>query len=482
MQYGDETMKRLLLLVLTLLALPFSAMAQTAAPPEVGVALADLNARIGAALTLETVDNWTWSEEFFNDASLGCPQPDQMYAQVLTRGLVITFTQDDVLYDYRAPSGSGTAFLCSITDLTAVTPEATPETTLPLTGEVINAANAGLLTEQAQAQGNFAAIMAYSPTGNTIAVAGLTIPDPARNTAPAVLLYNAHDLSQAPEPLLVNGDPVSSLTYLPASGPVAMLAAGMLQGGIAIFPVEPAGFDVLFTERPATIQTVADLAASPDGVMIASAVGMPATSSRTGGTVTLWDANTGARIVDIQQEFAATVVAFSPDGSLLASGDPMGTIHLWDVSDPTASAEIATLQQHTDAILDLEFSPDGAQLASGSQDGTARLWDVVGAPEDFRALATLDSDTSDPVQTVAFSPDGALLASAGGTFDDGQPHAITLWDVSAPADGTALLAVLNGHTGTVGDVAFSVDGTQLISVGGDRTLRLWTVDETAAFG
>lgn len=72
-------------------------------------------------------------------------------------------------------------------------------------------------------------------------------------------------------------------------------------------------------------------------------------------------------------------VAFSPDGTLLASGQGGGffgfdsIVRLWRVSDGTS---LRTLEGHSDKVGDGAFSPDGSMLASGSMDKTVRLWQL----------------------------------------------------------------------------------------------------------
>jgi len=86
-------------------------------------------------------------------------------------------------------------------------------------------------------------------------------------------------------------------------------------------------------------------------------------------------------------------------------------VKLWSVAE---RREIATLKGHSRRVSSIAFSPDGTLLASGSYDDTVKLWSV----KERREIATLKGFS------VAFSPDGALLASGS---NDGT---VLLWDMS----------------------------------------------------
>ncbi|MDB5350341.1 MAG: mecR [Planctomycetota bacterium] len=156
-----------------------------------------------------------------------------------------------------------------------------------------------------------------------------------------------------------------------------------------------------------------------------------------------------------QKPRTVLVVAYSPDGRLLASAGEDSAIIVRDVA---SGAVRARLEGHRDPIACVVFSPDGKTLASAGYDRIVRLWDVSTG----RLRAVLPGHEN-WVFALAYSPDGHALASAG------SDKTVRMWD----ADSGRLRSILRGHTSAVRAVAFSPDGRTLASAGADRVAILW---------
>jgi WD40 repeat protein len=144
-------------------------------------------------------------------------------------------------------------------------------------------------------------------------------------------------------------------------------------------------------------------------------------------------------------------IAFSPDGTVVASASDDRTVKLWDAR---SGQEQQTLKGHSGSVNAVAFSPDGTVVASASNDETVKLWDARSGQEQ----QTLKGH-SGSVSAVAFSPDGTVVASAS---DD---ETVKLWDARSGQE----QQTLKGHSGWVNAVAFSPDGTVVASASNDET-------------
>ncbi len=195
------------------------------------------------------------------------------------------------------------------------------------------------------------------------------------------------------------------------------------------------------------------LAFSPTGTILATGSGE--------GLVRLWDTTSGQRRATLRCHNAIIYsLAFSPDGRTLATGSGDCTAKLWDLS---SGQERATLRGHARYVHTVAFRPpDGEVLATGSPDGTVRLWNV--ATHEQQTVLRLDSCDLWRLG-LAFSPDGKTLATAN------THGTVTLWD---PNTGTRQ-TTLRGHTDLVFAIAFSPDGELLATGSRDRTANLWNL-------
>jgi len=152
------------------------------------------------------------------------------------------------------------------------------------------------------------------------------------------------------------------------------------------------------------------------------------------------------------------VVAFSPNGQVIASASTDRMIHMWDAA--TGEVIVGPFIGHTNEVYSVAFSPDGQLIASASLDYTIRVWDSAAG----QVVAGPFTEHTAPVIFVAFSPDGQRIVSASG---DGT---IRMWDA---ATGQVVAGPFTGHTGLVSSVAFSPDGRRIVSASYDRTIRMW---------
>jgi len=198
---------------------------------------------------------------------------------------------------------------------------------------------------------------------------------------------------------------------------------------------------------------LASVAWSPDGTRLATGSWDKAAK--------LWDAKTGEELRTLRgHKDAVWSVGWSPDGKWLATGSVDKTAKVWD---PETGIELLTLTGHGAPVRSVAWSPDGKRLATGSYDTTARVWDV----ETGKEMLTLKGHRN-CVSSVAWSPDGKRLAT--GSFDLEQ--AAKVWDAGTGEE----LLTLSACRGPLHSVVWSRDGTKLATEGEGNTVKTWDAE------
>ncbi|EJC98429.1 WD40 repeat-like protein [Fomitiporia mediterranea MF3/22] len=203
------------------------------------------------------------------------------------------------------------------------------------------------------------------------------------------------------------------------------------------------------------VRDVKSVAFSSDGTRVAS--------GSDDYTIRVWDAESGRVSSEPLEGHTDRVlsVAFSSDCARIVSGSADKTVRIWDVK----SGQIVSgpLQGHLGWVWSVAFSPDGAHVVSGSRDNTIRIWDVESGRDVHEPL----KGHTDTVRSVTFSPDGKHIASGS---DD---YTIIVWDIKTRR---AISQPFEGHKGGVNSVSFSPCGKCIASGSDDETIVIWSID------
>lgn len=228
------------------------------------------------------------------------------------------------------------------------------------------------------------------------------------------------------------------------------------------------------------------------------------------GDTQLWDC-TAVKQLRTMNGHSARVGALSWYQHVLTSGSRDTTAVHHDVRAQRHA--VGTLRGHTQEVCGLAWSPDGSTLASGSNDNKLCLWDASVGEGRFSTASprfTL-TDHQAAVKALAWCPfKRNTLASGGGTadrcikiwnsqtgsllnsVDTGSQVCSLLWSTTdeelLSSHGYAenqlclwkypsmvKVKELTGHTSRVLHLAASPDGRTVVSGAGDETLRFWDV-------
>lgn len=215
--------------------------------------------------------------------------------------------------------------------------------------------------------------------------------------------------------------------------------------------------------------SVLSIAVSLDGTRVLSST---ASFSQALG---LWDSDSGNHvnleaITGHQDCGVINSIAFSRDGSYIASGSRAHITSTWGIGETQVPEQNFQFEDHFGPVNSVALSPNNTLLASGSDDCSVRIWPLsrstTALPGDISPNSTWHCHHTRPVRSVAFSPDGALLASGSNDYN------ICVMDTQS---GRLAAHPITGHTDSVNSVAFSPNGCFIVSGSSDCTIRLWDV-------
>ena len=263
--------------------------------------------------------------------------------------------------------------------------------------------------------------------------------------------------------------------------------------------------------------TIGVVALSPDGRRIA--VGY-----QFDGSMVMFDAINGQQLASHPSAHGSPLasIAFSPDGTALATAEVEGTVKVWHDIDKlnSSSQPLVTLKGNRAKITNLGFSGEGTKIFRAGADGTTRVWELNtsdGSMQPFGAssqavfspdgdiiatiadglncvqlwdattgqqLRQLPSIASEHIDSIAFSPKDQHLLAVGCSGPQQVSH-ITLWDIEAMTERARLAGAtdlpnfrLRSESGSVSALAFSPDGKFLVAGFGSKSTLGW---QTSAF-
>ena len=183
------------------------------------------------------------------------------------------------------------------------------------------------------------------------------------------------------------------------------------------------------------------------------------------GTTRIWtpSGQAGGPALALPGGGEGLAAVLGPEGRRAFTGGSDGKVRVWTIAAGTARVEQTIDLGLAGRPTFVVISADGRKVLTSASDVALQIDLESGARRELRGH-------TGKVQSAAFSADGTRVVTVG---DD---RTARVWS----SDGAAPPIVLRGHKGAVHGVAFSPDGTRVVTASWDRTARVWSADGTGA--
>jgi len=294
----------------------------------------------------------------------------------------------------------------------------------------------GLELHKLNVKARGATFVAWHPDGSTIAT----------NGSEKVLLWDVETGRQVRE---LEGPPAGRCVF---SSDGARLAA-VNSSGFTVWNLDgnapPKSFgadDTLFLTAP--------IAWSPDGTRIVI-------GDRNTGNATIWNVESGQTVGEPLSGHENTVfgIAWSPDGSSIATASFDGTARVFDVQTGRSTR---TFRGHSGRLYDVAWLPDGRSIATVATDGRAIVWKLDDQNEADVLVAHPRA-----IDALSWSPDSSRFVSCAG-------QSLIVWDALSHEK----LLELSGQENPAVSVVWSSHGNW-IAAGDDKRIHIWDANDGA---
>jgi hypothetical protein len=255
------------------------------------------------------------------------------------------------------------------------------------------------------------------------------------------------------------------------------------QGGMAGMPIQNVGPPSLtkcteYSHIPVSCDanssdvikavTMWDVAFSTDGTRLATA-GFD-------GKIVIWKmtGSTPSRLMSLSTTGQA-YIAFSPDGKLFAEGSGNGELQVYDATTFTL---ISSLTGNSDGIEGIAFTSDSKHLWAIDYSGVLTRHDIGSSAAAATTLMTIDASNAGFVHGFALGLSPVSTATTqwiGIGFDDGSGDMANV----APGMTTPTPITVSSDGFGVFSMAFSPDGSTMVAGGDDGIIGFWTVPPPA---